>query len=77
MASGRESRIPPIGDLTRGVPAPGGTWPDPETSSGETTQAGALFVFDNFASVKRDFGSCSLAFMAEIARALGERYEPV
>jgi hypothetical protein len=43
---------------------------------GETTQAGPLFVFDNFASVRRDFGDCSPAFMAEIARALGERYEP-
>ena len=55
-------------------PSPSSTSrPDP----GETTQAGPLFVFDNFASVKRDFGSCPPAFMAEIARALGERYQPV
>jgi hypothetical protein len=34
MASDRESKIPPTGDLIRGVPAPGGTWPDHDTSSG-------------------------------------------
>jgi hypothetical protein len=34
MASDRESKIPPTGDLIRGVPAPAGTWPDHETSSG-------------------------------------------
>jgi len=34
MASGPESKIPPTGDLIRGVPAPGGTWPDLETSPG-------------------------------------------
>ena len=28
MASGPESKIPPAGDLIRGVPAPVGTWPD-------------------------------------------------
>lgn len=42
---------------------------------GETTEAGPLWVFDNFAAVK-DMGSCSPPFMAEIARALGERYDP-
>ena len=36
MASGQESKIPPTGDLIRGVPAPGGTWPDHETSSGRS-----------------------------------------
>ena len=34
MASDRESKIPPTGDLIRGVPAPAGTWPDHQTSSG-------------------------------------------
>jgi hypothetical protein len=42
---------------------------------GETTEAGPLWVFDNFSAVK-DMGPCSPPFMAEIARALGERYEP-
>jgi hypothetical protein len=42
---------------------------------GETTEAGPLWLFDNFAAVK-EMGSCSPPFMAEIARALGERYEP-
>lgn len=42
---------------------------------GETTEAGPLWPFGNFAAVK-DMGSCSPPFMAEIARALGERYEP-
>ena len=41
---------------------------------GESTEAGSLWLFDNFATVK-DMGSCSPPFMAEIARALGERYE--
>jgi hypothetical protein len=34
VASDQESKIPSIGGLIRGVPAPGGTWPDRETSSG-------------------------------------------
>ena len=42
---------------------------------GETTQAGPLWLFDDFNDVK-DMGPCSPPFMAEIARALGERYEP-
>ena len=42
---------------------------------GETTVAGPLWPFGNFAAVK-DMGSCSPPFMAEIARALGKRYEP-
>ena len=42
---------------------------------GETTEAGPLWVFDNFAEVK-EMGSCSPPFMADVARALGERYEP-
>jgi hypothetical protein len=42
---------------------------------GETTGAGPLWLFDNFATVM-EMGSCSPPFMAEIARALGERYEP-
>lgn len=42
---------------------------------GETTEAGPLWVFDNFGAV-REMGSCSPPFMAEIARALGERYDP-
>lgn len=33
MASDRESKIPPIGDPIRGVPAPAGTWPDHGLSS--------------------------------------------
>jgi hypothetical protein len=41
----------------------------------ETTEAGPLWPSGNFAAVK-DMGSCSAPFMAEIARALGERYEP-
>jgi len=44
-------------------------------SPGETTQAGPLWLFDNFAEVK-EMGSCSPPFMADVARALGERYEP-
>ena len=44
-------------------------------SPGETTQAGPLWLFDNFSEVK-EMGPCSPPFMAEIARALGERYEP-
>ena len=42
---------------------------------GETSEAGPLWVFDNFAEVN-EMGSCSPPFMAEVARALGERYEP-
>jgi hypothetical protein len=42
---------------------------------GETTEAGPLWVFDNFGEVK-EMGSCSPPFMAEVAKALGERYEP-
>jgi hypothetical protein len=42
---------------------------------GETTQAGPLWVFDNFGEVK-EMGSCSPPFLAEVARSLGERYEP-
>ena len=44
-------------------------------SQGELTEAGPLWVFDNFGEVK-EMGSCSPPFMAEIARSLGERYEP-
>lgn len=43
--------------------------------SGETTQAGPLWLFDNFAEVK-EMGSCSPPFMTDVAKALGERYEP-
>jgi hypothetical protein len=42
---------------------------------GETTKAGPLWPSGNVAALK-DMGSCSPPFMAEIARALGERYEP-
>ncbi len=42
---------------------------------GETAEAGPLWLFDNFAMVT-EMGSCSPPFMAEIARSLGERYEP-
>jgi hypothetical protein len=42
---------------------------------GETTDAGPLWLFDNFSEVK-EMGPCSPPFMAEIARALGERYDP-
>jgi hypothetical protein len=42
---------------------------------GEMTEAGPLWLFDNFAEV-REMGSCSPPFMADVARALGERYEP-
>jgi len=42
---------------------------------GETAEAGSLWLFDDFATVK-EMGSCSPPFMAEIAKALGERYEP-
>jgi hypothetical protein len=42
---------------------------------GETAEAGPLWLFDDFATVK-EMGSCSPPFMAEIAKALGERYEP-
>jgi hypothetical protein len=34
-----------------------------------------MWLFDNFSEVK-EMGPCSPPFMAEIARALGERYEP-
>ena len=44
-------------------------------SPGELTEAGPLWVFDNFGEVK-EMGPCSPPFMAEIARSLGERYEP-
>lgn len=44
-------------------------------SPGETTDAGPLWLFDNFDEVK-EMGSCSPPFMAEVAMALGERYEP-
>ena len=43
-------------------------------SPGETTQAGPLWLFDDFGAVK-EMGSCSPPFMADVARALGERYE--
>ncbi len=42
---------------------------------GETTEAGPLWLFENFTEVK-EMGSCSPPFMADVARALGERYEP-
>ena len=42
---------------------------------GEPTEAGPLWLFDDFATVL-EMDSCSPPFMAEIARALGERYEP-
>ena len=48
---------------------------DQPLDPGETTEAGPLWLFDNFAMVK-EMGSCSPPFMAEIARSLGERYEP-
>ena len=44
-------------------------------SPGETADAGPLWFFDNFAEVK-EMGSCSPPFMADVAKALGERYEP-
>src|SRR5713226_5127619 len=44
-------------------------------SPGETAEAGPLWLFDNFGEVK-EMGSCSPPFMADVARALGERYEP-
>jgi len=44
-------------------------------SPGETTDAGPLWFFDNFSEVK-EMGSCSPPFMAQVAQALGERYEP-
>jgi hypothetical protein len=44
-------------------------------SPGETAEAGPLWLFEDFATVK-EMGSCSPPFMAEVARALGERYEP-
>ena len=44
-------------------------------SMGETTDAGPLWFFDNFSEVK-EMGSCSPPFMAELAKALGERWEP-
>ncbi len=46
---------------------------DQPLSPGETTEAGALWLFDNFAEV-RD-GLLFPPFMADVARALGERYE--
>ncbi len=42
---------------------------------GKTTEAGPRWPSGNFAALK-DTGSCSPPFMAEIARALGERYQP-
>src|ERR1044071_8527889 len=42
---------------------------------GETTDAGPMWFFDNFSEV-REMGSCSPPFMAELASALGERWEP-
>jgi hypothetical protein len=42
---------------------------------GETTEVGPMWVFDNFGEVK-EMRSCSPPFMAEVARSLGERYEP-
>lgn len=42
---------------------------------GETTDAGPLWLFDDIATVK-EMGSCSPPFMAEVTRALGDRYEP-
>ena len=48
---------------------------DRPLSLGETTEAGPLWLFENFAEV-REMGACSPPFMADVARALGERYEP-
>ena len=48
---------------------------DQPLSPGETAEAGPLWLFDNFAEV-REMGACSPPFMADVARALGERYEP-
>jgi hypothetical protein len=42
---------------------------------GETTDAGPLWFFDNFSEV-REMGSCSPPFMAELARSLGEEWDP-
>lgn len=44
-------------------------------SPGETRDAGPLWLFENFGEVK-EMGSCSPPFMADVAKALGERYEP-
>jgi len=44
-------------------------------AAGETAEAGPLWVFSNFGEVK-EMGSCSPPFMAEVAKSLGERYEP-
>ena len=44
-------------------------------AAGETTQAGPLWFFDEFDEVK-EMGPCSPPFMAEIAKSLGQRYEP-
>jgi hypothetical protein len=48
---------------------------DQPLAPGETTEAGPLWLFDDFATVK-EMGPCSPPFMAEIARALGEQYRP-
>jgi hypothetical protein len=37
-ASDRELRIPPIGDLIRGIPAPEGTWPDHELAPADVQE---------------------------------------
>ena len=42
---------------------------------GETTEAGPLWLFADFSAV-REMGSCSPPVMADLARALGERYDP-
>lgn len=48
---------------------------DQPLSPGEITEAGPLWLFDNFATVM-EMESRSPPFIAEIARAMGERYEP-
>ena len=48
---------------------------DQPLSPGEITEAGPLWLFDNFATVM-EMDSRSPPFIAEIARAMGERYEP-
>jgi hypothetical protein len=44
-------------------------------SPGETSDAGPLWLFEDFGEVK-EMGSCSPPFMADVTKALGQRYEP-
>jgi diadenosine tetraphosphate (Ap4A) HIT family hydrolase len=73
-------KIPPIGDLIRGAAAPGGTWPDHETSSGSSPalisgtcwSAGAIAWLRHAGQAPRDVLSDRACFVGQRDAGRGE-----